>query len=377
MKLQFIVLGGANAGKSSILRRYFYGKFDPGRMPTMGADYFSSRVDYTTLPEESEQGDDKRHHSMWDEKEGASPLHHKQDHIWVQVWDTPGRERYSMLDKKKARYTASFSDDFLKNVDAAVLVYDVSSSTSFTHVLKWHSELMERLQRMKENGERIRPLPILIVGNKIDIFEERVTEKELRKIQVVKQRSVLGLHNQFRGIDYRYEYTTNQPSTIPLSSSASVASSNTKSHTRNKTKTHQPTSSRNRFELSTYMGTKTSYLESILNNEVYRGSYLDSLLSSEDKSHPDKDMVLLWCMRNGLTHMDVSAKRGIGINELMQQLIKMAMEEKNTDRDRLHQVSSSGKISALHRNDELDLHRRYAPKSRSCFQLPFQPCCNP
>jgi hypothetical protein len=38
--------------------------------------------------------------------------------------------------------------------------------------------------------------------------------------------------------------------------------------------------------------------------------YVDSVLNTEDISHPDRDMVLLWCMRNGLTHMEVSALDG-------------------------------------------------------------------
>jgi hypothetical protein len=40
------------------------------------------------------------------------------------------------------------------------------------------------------------------------------------------------------------------------------------------------------------------------------GWYLDSVLNTEDGSHPDRDMVLLWCMRNGLTHCEVSALDG-------------------------------------------------------------------
>ncbi|KAL3936057.1 MAG: hypothetical protein SGARI_002720, partial [Bacillariaceae sp.] len=333
----------------------------------MGADYFSTKIAYPADKDDDGNGSTS---PSCDEKKEASIRQQQPQNLWVKVWDTPGRERYSMLDKKKARYTASFSDAFLKDVDAAVLVYDVSSSTSFTHVLKWHSELMERLQRMKASGERIRPLPILIVGNKIDIFEDNGEKDKLRrKTDVVQQRSVLGLHNRkFRGNDYRYEYTANQPSTVP--SSASLPSSPTKSQASSNT----PTSSRSRFELSTYMGTKTGYLESVLNNEVYRGQYLDSLTSADDKSFPDNDMVLLVCMRNGLTHMDVSAKRGIGIETLMQQLVQMAMEEQQKSYDDNQQPTlSSGKSrssDALHTNDELDLHHRYAPKPQSCFRLP-------
>ena len=70
---------------------------------------------------------------------------------------------------------------------------------------------------------------------------------------------------------------------------------------------------------------KTSYLDAVLNNQV-RGSYFESLLSTEDDSHPDKDMVLLWCMRNGMKHFEVSAKYGTGVDEMMQEMVLQALE---------------------------------------------------
>lgn len=370
MKLKFVILGGANAGKTSILRRYFHGTFDTDRMPTMGADFYSKKVEFEFVVnndkaslsapfstgsepsvlshvDEGDQeqgggggngggdeveygnkdmeGDDGSSTSQ-DEKKDASSLHPtaagppqvpvstSTRPVSIQIWDTPGRERYVNNDNSnnnKTRYIASFSDSFFKNVDAAILVYDVSSSTSFTHVLKWHAELMERIRRMEASGERSRPLPIVIVGNKIDIFQERDTQKELKKREVVKQRDVLGVAGKkFRGQDYRYEYSASAPYAASLSASASASSrmnslavpatSGATGNAASNTivpplKNGNDTSHRNRFEISTYMGTsnQTNYLEAILNNEVYRGSYLDSLLSSEDNSHPDKDMVIV------------------------------------------------------------------------------------
>lgn len=330
MKLRFVVLGGANAGKTSILRRYFHGTFDVDRMPTMGADFYSKKVEFDAALSDAAsshagggeggtrnvEGGDAGSHAL-----PQAPLHPKAAGppspplatstrpISVQVWDTPGRERYVNNDNRKARYTASFSDSFFKNVDAAVLVYDVSSSTSFTHVLKWHAELMERIRRMEATGERTRPLPIVIVGNKTDIFQERDTQKKLRKKEVVRQRDVLGVAGKtFRGQDYRYEYSASPPPAAAATASSRVnclpaatasAATSTASIVANGTippaSSGKDSSHRNRFEISTYMGTsnKTNYLEAILNNEVYRGSYLDSLLSSEDNSHPDKDMVIV------------------------------------------------------------------------------------
>jgi hypothetical protein len=286
-------------------------------------------------------------------------------------------------------YTAAFSDNFFKNADASLLVYDITSSTSFTHVLKWHADLMERIRRLEATGERTRPFPVLIVANKMDISSQDTRRPgqnpSSANDNVVLQRNVMGfLGKSFRGKDSRYEYS---------------ASPATKQTTASSTK-----SPRNRFELSTYMGTgdQTSYLEAVLNNDVEGGSYLESLLSTEDGSHPDKDMVLLWCMRNGLKHMEVSALdgaytillqylqhasppsilslsllcicvifTGTGIDVLMNEMVKLALESAE------HTIPKPSMEQLLKRNDELDLHRRYAPKPRAWFELPFQGCCKP
>jgi len=383
MKVKFVFLGGQNSGKTSILRRYFHGNFyADGRMPTIGADVYSTITATISPPspstieisEDEEEVIEKRKNSVDTVKNNQTT---RRRPISIQVWDTPGRERF-VNPNGNTRYTASFSDNFLRNLDAVCLVYDVSSSTSFTHVLNWYYELIERVRRMKANHERTRHLPIVIVGNKIDIFQDRDTrQKELlnRKKEIVQQRNVLGLIGNWRGRDYRYEYSANAPA---LTSTPTKPSS---SCTRTNNKIDGSTSGiggkENRLELLTYLGTNTNYLEAILNNEVYRGSYLDSLLSSEDNSHPDKDMVQLWCMRNGLIHMDVSAKSGAGIDDLIHQLIDIALKQMDESAITAKNNNSRNDLfcTTLIRNDELDLHQRYGPKPRSCFPLSFKCCC--
>jgi len=387
MKVKFVFLGGQNSGKTSILRRYFHGNFyADGRMPTIGADVYST-ITATIAPpspstieisEDEEEVIEKRKNSVDTVKNNQTT---RRRPISIQVWDTPGRERFVNPNGNK-RYTASFSDNFLRNLDAVCLVYDVSSSTSFTHVLNWYYGLIERIQRMKANHKRTRHLPIVIVGNKIDIFQDRDTrQKELlnRKKEVVRQRNVLGLTGDWRGRDYRYEYSANAPA---LTSSAPTKPSSLRKNSKNKMdgNTNDDEGRENRLELLTYLGTNTNYLEAILNNEVYRGSYFDSLLSSEDNSHPDKDMVQLWCMRNGLIHMDVSAKSGAGIDDLIHQLIDIALKQMDEDASTKTTAKNNHNrndlyCTTLKRNDELDLHQRYVPKARSCFPLSFQCCC--
>lgn len=274
-KIKCALLGGVCAGKTSILRRYFNGSIpSPGshRNPTLGSDFFSRRIKCSV--------DD----------------HSDEVIVSLTIWDTPGRENRA---SRRSKYRAAFSDSFFRSLDAIILVYDVSSSTSFTHVLQWHADLTERMKRLVDSGTRDRALPILVAANKMDIMKRRGTEQS-RPQNTKNKRDVIGLRGKdFRGKDSRYEYTVGQTPTIRNISSASGESmAHSKGH-------------RHRFELSTYMGTgdQISYLEQFFNNEV-RGSYIESLLSTEDGSHPDMEMVLLWCHRNQLIHHSVSALDG-------------------------------------------------------------------
>ena len=51
---------------------------------------------------------------------------------------------------------------------------------------------------------------------------------------------------------------------------------------------------------------------------------LNNVIKSEDGSFPDRDMVILWCMRNGLQHVEVSALDGDGILDAIQKLANFA-----------------------------------------------------
>jgi len=343
-----------------------------------------------------------RHPSASDETNGNTSNRRttttttKRHPVSIVCWDTPGRENV-VIEKKgnKTRYTAVFSDRFFQNVHACLLVYDVTSTTSFTHVLRWHAELLERTRRMQANGERDKPLPIIIVGNKIDLMESQAEGERPRQASV-QQRDVLGLVNKtYRGRDYHYEYSTNPATSRGLTSPSSANSSHNNnmmssvSTNNNMMMAHDRKSknrNRSRFELSTYMGTSSNvdYLEAVLSNEVYRGSYLDSLLKNEQQQGPDKDLVLLWAARNSVKHLEVSAKTGEGVDELMLELVRTALSQLEIEKGMT--ANSSKPLTLDHskgttvwsvkneRNNELDLHHRYLPKPRKscfgCFEIP-------
>eukprot|EP00544_Gedaniella_sp_CCMP2646_P004376 CAMPEP_0202493644 /NCGR_PEP_ID=MMETSP1361-20130828/9910_1 /ASSEMBLY_ACC=CAM_ASM_000849 /TAXON_ID=210615 /ORGANISM="Staurosira complex sp., Strain CCMP2646" /LENGTH=328 /DNA_ID=CAMNT_0049123985 /DNA_START=99 /DNA_END=1085 /DNA_ORIENTATION=- len=305
-RVKCIVLGAAGAGKTSILRRYFNDTFSSYRVPTQGSDFYTGRV------KTSQQ------HASEDEKKVDDYTD-----VSLQVWDTAGRERF--VAGRKAIYTAALSDEFFQYANACMLVYDATSSTSFTQLLKWHSDLMRRMKQLQ-----IDTIPILIVANKMDILKRDFEPQRRRKSG--PRRRVMGLED-FKGKDMPYEYRASPPSAS----------------------TETSTANGRRVEISTYMATGDTWTTDQM--------YVDSVLNTEDISHPDRDMVLLWCMRNGLTHMEVSALDGTGIDAAMECLVSLALEAKQEPASK---PSPAGMNGGFHSNKPLDLHQRYSSSDDKC-----------
>jgi GTPase SAR1 family protein len=168
-KLKLIVLGAAGAGKTSLLRRYFYKQFEYERMPTLGSDFYVGRVpistptksdNHTSINCNMSDGVEKQSHASSEsnasrgssiETTTAATAATKTTtttttsaYINLQMWDTPGKENFALRHRRQqqVKYSASLSDSFFQHADAVMLVYDMTSSTSFTRLLTWYGDLM-------------------------------------------------------------------------------------------------------------------------------------------------------------------------------------------------------------------------------------------
>ena len=128
IKLQLIVMGDSEVGKTSLLYRYQDDKFTKNHLATVGIDYFTK----------SETINDKK--------------------IRIKIWDTAGQERY------KAVTVA-----YYKGSKGAFIVYDVTKKSTFKNVTNWIDDI-------KKNGEK--DTFIILVGNKTDLSQREVTYEE-------------------------------------------------------------------------------------------------------------------------------------------------------------------------------------------------------
>ena len=126
-----VFLGDACVGKTQIINKFVINNFATEYQPTISATYSSKSI-------------------SWSNKR-----------IDLQLWDTPGQEKYRKLAKV-----------FYKNSHLIVFVYAIDDKNSFDNISKWVDEVKIQNKDAK----------FLLVGNKCDLKKERqVTEEDAKQ----------------------------------------------------------------------------------------------------------------------------------------------------------------------------------------------------
>ncbi|KAF9685487.1 hypothetical protein SADUNF_Sadunf03G0059600 [Salix dunnii] len=139
-KYKLVFLGDQSVGKTSIITRFMYDKFD-------NTYQVASVVDLTYMylgtDEQATIGIDFLSKTMYLEDRT----------IRLQLWDTAGQERFRSL-----------IPSYIRDSSVAVIVFDVASRQSFLNTSKWIEEV---------RTERGSDVIIVLVGNKTDLVEKR------------------------------------------------------------------------------------------------------------------------------------------------------------------------------------------------------------
>ncbi|CAI9767010.1 unnamed protein product [Fraxinus pennsylvanica] len=125
-KYKLVFLGDQSVGKTSIITRFMYDKFDTTYQATIGIDFLSKT------------------------------MYLEDRTVRLQLWDTAGQERFRSL-----------IPSYIRDSSVAVIVYDVANRQSFLNTSKWIEEV---------HTERGSDVIVVLVGNKTDLVDKRVGE---------------------------------------------------------------------------------------------------------------------------------------------------------------------------------------------------------
>ncbi|CAI9767009.1 unnamed protein product [Fraxinus pennsylvanica] len=122
-KYKLVFLGDQSVGKTSIITRFMYDKFDTTYQATIGIDFLSKT------------------------------MYLEDRTVRLQLWDTAGQERFRSL-----------IPSYIRDSSVAVIVYDVANRQSFLNTSKWIEEV---------HTERGSDVIVVLVGNKTDLVDKR------------------------------------------------------------------------------------------------------------------------------------------------------------------------------------------------------------
>ena len=130
-KCKILLIGDSKVGKTCLISRYAIGVFNEDYISTIG---FDSRQKEEIINNEK---------------------------VLVKIFDTAGQERFK-----------SITANYLRNAEGVILVYDLTSTESFENLKFW-------IESIKNNLGNDEPIPIIIIGNKIDLEDARQINKSV------------------------------------------------------------------------------------------------------------------------------------------------------------------------------------------------------
>ena len=133
-KCRLLIIGDSQVGKTSFLSYYANGSFNINYLATAGLELFT-KDDIT---------DNKT--------------------IRIELWDTAGQEKFYSL-----------TSGFFHNAQGIMVMFDVTCVNSFENVRNWTESIKTHL------SSEINNIPVIIIGNKIDLKERDVKTDEANK----------------------------------------------------------------------------------------------------------------------------------------------------------------------------------------------------
>ena len=130
---KLVLLGDKGVGKTSIINRFIFNKFNYNLPSTFAAGYHSKIID---LPDLSTT-------------------------INFKIWDTAGQEQYH-----------SMASLYYKEALAVIIVYDVTDPNTFKGAKQWLNEVKSIVKN---------DILLILVGNKLDLTEK--TELDMQEIR--------------------------------------------------------------------------------------------------------------------------------------------------------------------------------------------------
>ena len=121
-EFKVVILGDSGVGKSCVMNRFLYNRFDPNHAATIGLDFGTKNICYKNMVTK------------------------------LRLFDTGGHERFESVNRV-----------YYKHTDGVILMCDINDIMTQSNLGKWMDEVNKFIKYENKN------VPVYIVYNKIDL----------------------------------------------------------------------------------------------------------------------------------------------------------------------------------------------------------------
>ena len=148
IEYKFILLGDSTVGKSAIFSRFSGNSFTGNSFTTIGFEKIVTSFDKLEIDKEK---------NIYKNFE-------------ITLFDTAGQERYKSLARS-----------YFRGSQGIILIYSINNIITFEHLQTWLESIKESLSDWKNEG-----YGIMLLGNKLDIIENDINERQVLIEEAVK-----------------------------------------------------------------------------------------------------------------------------------------------------------------------------------------------
>jgi DnaJ family protein C protein 27 len=145
LKIKIISIGNSEVGKSCIIKRYCEKRFVAKYLQTIGIDY------------------------------GVTKVNLKDREVKVNIFDMSGHDIFHEV-----------RNEFYKDTQGVILVFDVTDKASFDSLDDWISEMKHDLENMGSSSSSLENIVFVVCGNKIDKGKRIIDEADAKMWAMMK-----------------------------------------------------------------------------------------------------------------------------------------------------------------------------------------------
>jgi GTPase SAR1 family protein len=176
LRCKVVILGDSTVGKTAIIKMFLERNFPNQYLITMNPQVFNKVIPVSAgegafVPVRDQNSLSSRSYNGMDNENNTEELSQLQQQMLGHSTETTDEVELYIFDVCGSKLFENYVQDFLENMSAFIIVYDVTNEASFQNVQKWYDKCVKSRSSTNNNKRHASSLIGCLIGNKADMVQ--------------------------------------------------------------------------------------------------------------------------------------------------------------------------------------------------------------